>query len=91
MSKKERMPTGAEAPDTQRERLVETLSEECAERAENARRQKLLEFLIRMEKEADRNDAPILAATAARLDELEAEDALRSGTLFTDADDDSVN
>ena len=91
MSKKERMSSGAEAPESQRERLVETLSEECTERAESARRQEVLEFLKQVGREADRNDAPILAATEARLGELEAEDALRSGTLFSDPDDDLVH
>jgi vacuolar-type H+-ATPase subunit H len=62
-----------------------------AECAESARRQEVLEIFKQLRKEADRNAAPILDATEARLDELEAEDALRSGTLFSDPNDDLVN
>ena len=91
MSKKERMPSDAELPESQRERVTTNLSDESAEREEIARKRRALEYLIEMRKEADRIAAPILNATECYLDECEAEDALRSGALFSDPNDDLVN
>ena len=64
---------------------------EVVEEKEITRRKELREILIRMGKEADRKAAPILAATESRLNELEVEEALLSGTLFSDSDDESIN
>ena len=63
MSNKERL-TSKVSPASK----VLDLGEYRAERENNARRQELLEILKQMDKEADRNDAPILNETERCLD-----------------------